>query len=119
MLKQGPATEYDTLDPELQELEAQLKQRPDWARIAELKQLQREHPDKIMVRIEIQEVEHRRMKLMQPTLVWAIFFRSTKELLTWDRWVRHELKRKLDLDEPPSYTEDDLNLAKVREQANK
>lgn len=115
--------ETSTQDSDLEQeqilLEQELAKRPDWARIQELKKLQLEHPDKVLTRIELVEVEHRRTTLLKPNFTWGIKARSVKELVIWDTWVRHELKRKLDIDEPSSYSEDDLTTARIREQNNR
>lgn len=83
---------------------------PELARFELLKELQSESPDRIMIESKLTEAEGPRPNstLYKVDTRWAVKGRTAEEVKAWDAWVRYELKHRLGIDEPVSYTDDDL-----------
>lgn len=77
---------------------------PDLAKFGLLKKLRDEHPDNIMCRVDLVPGKSRdpdRAPLKAKSS-WSVKGRTEKERQAFDSYVRHELKKRLGLDEPSS-----------------
>lgn len=100
----------DEMTPdELAELNALMQGTPALKRWELLKQLHEEHKEHILLQVQLTPDPGARDPDRAPMLVtttWSIRARGRTETQRWDAYVRHELKRRLGIDEPTSITEE-------------
>lgn len=107
----------DDLTPEEQaELQQLMAGTPALKRWELLQQLHKEHPEYILLRTTLQPDPGARDPDRAPMKVdvrWSIRARGLLATQSWDAYVRHELKKRLGIEEPTSITEEQLATLSV------